>query len=507
MHRSSKMTAVGAFALLAVSGPVRADVTPQQVWDDLAAYMQSFGYTVTATQSGAATDLTVSDVTMSMDLPEDGGSVSFSMPEVVLSDRGDGSVLVTFPEVMPIRIVSNSDDAEDVEATINYEQTGLEMIVSGDPDDLLYAYTADALSLRLADLTVEGAAVPREAARGVLSMSGLEGQTRVSVGDKREMSQSMTFAGATYDVAFTDPEGGGNGLFKGTMANVSLEADSSLPVEMDTTDMAAMMEAGVAGSGTFRYEDGKTEFAVTENGQTTSGQLSSDTAMLSVEMTADALAYETGNTNMSVNITSPDMPFPIAATMEQTGISVALPVAAAEEPQDFSLMLTLAGFTMSEMLWNVFDPGAALPRDAATIKIDLQGLATPFVSLFDPEAMAALETSGEPPAELNALTLNDLTVQAAGAKLTGTGEFTFNNEDLETFDGMPAPSGTAELELTGSNALIDKLIGMGLLKQEDAMGARMMMSMFTVPAGDDQLRSTIEVREDGQVLANGQRIR
>lgn len=60
----------------------------------------------------------------------------------------------------------------------------------------------------------------------------------------------------------------------------------------------------------------------------------------------------------------------------------------------------------------------------------------------------------------------------------------------------------------GPNGLIDKLIAMGLLSQQDAMGARMMLGMFTVAGSEpDTMTSTIEVDADGHLLANGQRIR
>ena len=91
----------------------------------------------------------------------------------------------------------------------------------------------------------------------------------------------------------------------------------------------------------------------------------------------------------------------------------------------------------------------------------------------------------------------------AGAELTGDGEFTFNNEM-----GFPLPSGVANVMLTGGNTLMDTLGGMGLLPQEQAMGARMMMGMFARPGdGPDTLVSTIEMKEDGSILANGQRIK
>jgi PPE-repeat protein len=137
----------------------------------------------------------------------------------------------------------------------------------------------------------------------------------------------------------------------------------------------------------------------------------------------------------------------------------------------------------------------------------MTGKVTPFVNLLDPVAMAQLEATGGVPGELNALTLEDLTVEVAGAKLGGSGAFTFDNSDLQTFGGVPRPNGEVTLSLDGANGLIDKLIAMGVLTAQDAMGARMMMGMFAVPGdGPDSLTSSIRINEQGHVLANGMRI-
>lgn len=122
--------------------------------------------------------------------------------------------------------------------------------------------------------------------------------------------------------------------------------------------------------------------------------------------------------------------------------------------------------------------------------------------------MEAIDKGELAPGELNALSVNALEVSVAGAELTGTGDFTFNNDDLETYDGMPAPSGEANLKLVGANTLLDTLISMGLVSDSDAMGARMMMGLLAVPGdGEDTLTSKIELTEDGQIKANGQRIK
>jgi len=113
---------------------------------------------------------------------------------------------------------------------------------------------------------------------------------------------------------------------------------------------------------------------------------------------------------------------------------------------------------------------------------------------------------GGVPGELHALTLNDLQLKIAGAMLTGTGGFTFDNNAPSMIPGMPQPLGEVTLNLTGANKLIDSLVAMGLLPEDQAMMGRMMMGMFARTVGDDELTSTLEVNEQGHILANGQRI-
>ena len=71
---------------------------------------------------------------------------------------------------------------------------------------------------------------------------------------------------------------------------------------------------------------------------------------------------------------------------------------------------------------------------------------------------------------------------------------------------MPAPTGNINVTIKGVNALIDNLIAMGLLPDDQAMGARMMLGMFARPgAAPDELTSLIEFR-DGGLFANGQQL-
>ena len=191
--------------------------------------------------------------------------------------------------------------------------------------------------------------------------------------------------------------------------------------------------------------------------------------------------------------------------MAKGAFNLAMPVVKSDDPQNFAFGITLGDFVMSDMIWGIFDPTGQLPRDPATIELDLTGQAKLLVDYLDPEAAAQL---AGPPGEVNTLAVNTLVVDAAGARLEGQGDVNFDNTDLTTFPGMPKPVGVVNLSLAGGNGLLDKLVAMGLLPDEQAMGARMMMGLFAVP-GDtaDTLNSKIEFTQDGQVLANGQRIK
>ena len=54
--------------------------------------------------------------------------------------------------------------------------------------------------------------------------------------------------------------------------------------------------------------------------------------------------------------------------------------------------------------------------------------------------------------------------------------------------------------------LLDALVSMGMLSEDDAMGARMMIAMFANPgAGEDELTSVLEFKDKG-FFANGQQL-
>lgn len=506
-----KRFATASALALVLSGPAYADITPQQAWDSFEAYMAGFGYKVSATETGGGDTLTVSAITMTIPVPEEDASVVVTMPDMTYTSAGDGSVDVSMPERSQV-VVTFSENGEEQDGTIKLGMThsGMAMNISGDENDMHYTYSADSLGVTLDEIESPDEVLPPDVLKATVAMGPMAGTADVSKGtDRQTISQDVTYGDIAYDFAFKDPENAkSSGMLKGTLRGLAAAGETTVPLELDYEDPAAMFAAGFAVDATMAHKGGTTEFNFVDGSDTVSGTLSSEAGELGMSMSQAAMTYALSATGQTVSMTVPDMPFPIDARFGEAGFSIEVPLEKSETPKPAGLSILLADFTMADMLWNIFDPGQTLPRDPATIGANVEAEVTPFVSLLDPDAIEAVESQGGMPGELNALTLSDLVIRAVGAELLGAGSFTFDNTDLETFDGMPRPEGEVNLQVSGLNGLIDKLIAMGLVQEQDAMGARMMLGMFTVPGAEpDTASSTIEFNAQGQILANGQRIK
>ncbi|MCZ0812738.1 MAG: DUF2125 domain-containing protein [Pseudomonadota bacterium] len=504
--RIRSATALAALSISISGSAAFADVTPEQVWQGWQDYLKGFGYSVEANETRSGDTLTVSDIALLIDMPEDQGSASITIDQLRFTENGDGSVQVSFPETMPMVINGTGPEGEEVRTEIDYRTSGFEMSVAGDPDDMTYDYSAGSMTLALAGVESDGK--PMDIGTASMTASNVAGTSRMISGDLRDVTQTFSAGPVTYTLDVTDPEEGGQVLAAGGYESMRFEGTGTLPQDVSSEDMAAMLEAGFTLDGRFSFENGTSEFSAEDNDAPMKGRTQSRSGALDLAMNQERLHYGAATQGLQIELESAELPFPVELAMETLAIDLMAPVSKGEEPQDFAAAFRLTDFTMSEMLWAMFDPGQELPRDPATLVIDLSGKAKLLFDLLDPEQIGTMEVSDAEPGELNALTLNDLTLRLAGAELTGGGDFTFDNDDLESFDGMPAPEGTLDLRLMGGNSLLDKLIAIGILPEEQASGMRMMMGLFARPGeAEDELVSTIEVNADGQVLANGQRIK
>lgn len=357
------------------------------------------------------------------------------------------------------------DDAGDVtKATLSSQQVAVNTKFGRDQDDKL-AITQD------------------------ISFGPLKGQSDTDIrrnGNTLQFDLDIAQIGAGYTVVFPDIYK--QGSFEGLTFPQALDAGLSIKFG-------------------FGYNGIDGTFSGTANGKPASGSVMSATAGFDLSLNRDVLLYTADTGTTEACATTPELPIgPIEIAVSEISSHWVIPLKVSDTPAPFSILEKTANLTISDNLWAMFDPDGLLPRGPLSYVLDVSGTGNWLIDPFD-EAFQDQNSSATKGA-LHSLNLNELLLSGAGIDLTGAGAFTFDNDDLETFGGVPAPTGALDLKLVGLNKMLDALIELGFVTKDEAMGARMGLGLFTVAGdGEDTLISHIETTDDGHVLANGKRLK
>lgn len=499
MTYTTRLQGAVCCAALIAGGAAQADVTAAQVWEDWQALSAVYGEDAISfsAEDLSGDTLIVRDVTMTVDTPE--VDVVAEVGDITFAGQGNGTVLVTMVESYPVTVSLPGGP----EITLILSQSGLEMLFSGEPGDMTYDITADSTKLALQDVVDGDDTFTGDV---YLEFSDLASTYNVQTGDLIEVTYDGTVGSFDLLVDFEVPGQTGEYVtIGGKTENMAFGGAVTMPPDVDFENPDVMFTDGFATQSRYTIENSAYVFDINVDRDQMSGSFSAGATTLDSEVSKDKLAYAASSDDVAVNVTSSAFPFPIEVGLAQYGIGLEMPLAKSDEPSDFGFNIDLVDVTINDMIWNLFDPGSVLPRDAATIQVALSGLAKPLIDLMDPANEDALFRS-EMPIELVSVALDRLRISAAGAVVTGEGEFTFDNTDMQSFAPLPKPEGDVIVEISGLNALLDNLVSMGLLPEEQAMAPRMMMGVFARSTGDDQIETKLEVTADGEVLANGQRL-
>lgn len=499
--------AVSALISAAFAQGAAADITADEAWTSLRDMLTGSGYSVDSSESREGNALVVSDLVFTMVSEVDTGTTSVDFGTLRFVETGDGAVRVEMPGVLPVTSTfTDPDTGQPVTVNIDITQAGAQLVMSGTPERITQSYSAETVGIAMTSFDAPGADIPPDAIRLSATIAAPSSTSILGQGEPRPVEMSATAESASFDMAFEVP-GESKATAAGQMGALTFTGSGALPTNTDGGDLYAMMEAGYRLQGTFSHDGGAMQLSGEEEGQSFTAETSSDSGQLDMAVSGDSLTYDIRQTGTSITALLAELPFPLSIQAAALQAGVTLPVSPGDEPKDFNLLVNLEDFVMSDMIWAMLDPQSILPRDPATLLVDLAGKAKVFTDLLDPNLATKLEDTGEMPGQLEALDINAVRLDMVGAELNGTGAFTFDNSDTASFGGYPRPVGKLNLSLKGGNGLLDKLSQMGLIGPQEAGSARMMMGLFGVP-GDapDTLNSTLEINEQGHISANGQRI-
>ena len=493
-----------ALALLLQAGAAFS-ITPEEVWESWKAQTAGTGVTLTMdseTRNGGSVE--VRGLRSSF-ADGSGGFLTSQIDSLILSDRGDGTVEVKTSETWPLTWTEAGAPADKPKLELKISQPGAVVIASGTVEATKYDFTAPKLQVDLVSaLDDEGQPEDVHVSGAVADLTGsylVSARPDGGFGLESSLSTgaiTLRVNGSDeaqrFDLVF-DLAG-----FTGTSGGVFVD-----PALM--SDMAQAIAAGFEIRS--NSEAGAMSFAaeLEDNGviSTVTGKLAS--ASFHTNIDKAQLDYGVSLVGGEFTGNMPEAaPAPGDLSFSEMTLRFAPPVGVSEPASDFATLLRLTDLKLSDSIWQGFDPAGQLGRDPVTAVLDLTGKGAWLVDIFAGQSLDSMTDTPDMPMRLDSLNLAQLLLKLTGAEVQASGALSFDNSDLATFGGVPAPTGKITVNLSGISALLDKLVAFGVIEAGDLTGVRMGLAMFTRPgAGPDQLISEIEFRNKG-LFVNGQQI-
>ncbi|PTQ70177.1 DUF2125 domain-containing protein [Celeribacter persicus] len=494
------------------AGPVFADVTPEDVWASYHDMMASIGMEPKAEVSREGDTLVVRNMIYGMNIEMGEASITdtTTAPEIRFQERQGGTVAVWFPQPLTSIMVAPSEpgtengDTVETRSTVTYIG---EAIVSGTPDDILYTVDNAAMTMVTEPVIVDHVTIQPGVSAKFAGISGTS--TMVHNRESLSSEMDMTAATLTYEVDQIDTEEDGT-VEMGFVGNtLSIKGAILLP-QTDSDNMLATLLGQSTMDVTMDMQDSASFVTVTGKEPSSNMDIRAATGLSTLDMTlkGGAIGYDISAGDLDITVAGPQIPGgQVALSMAEYSGALFFPLAASEDDQPFSAKIGLKDLVLPEIAWMIADPTGQLSRDPANLRLAFEGTLKSDVDLFDMNALMALEEEGaeEMPFEVKTLALPDIYLALAGATVAGNGAGHFLDQEPAIPGGMPPFTGKLNLTLNGVTELIDKLSASGIMPQETAMSAQMMLGLFARPGTEPgELVSEIEMTEDGAIIANGQ---
>ncbi|MEO1000293.1 MAG: hypothetical protein AAFW69_06785 [Pseudomonadota bacterium] len=471
--------------------PAAAQEGPESFLAELTALAEEAGGTLTHGDVAEAGDgIRVSDLVWSFEVEAvPGGSQSFTMRQdamTILPGEGDVAWVVTVDDALSFAAAGTFEaQGEAISSTMEGEVTapGNRMEVSGEPGARTFQTSAPEMTAVFAY-----AVGPMMEVTADIAMSDVL-VTQSFAGDGTNANQDFTIGAMAYEVsAMADAPFAMTGQLTG------LRYIAEGPFRMfDMAALAEMTEAlsytGTLASSATTIEAGEPEaattVAITTGAGTFSGALGSG-------------AVETGSEFQSVEIDVAGVTLPVPmveVVLSRMGLGYRMPIGVTDTAEEASMRLDLADFTLNKEVWALFDPSGGLPRDPATLLVDVEGAVQVLVDFMG----GAQPQPGQMPFAAESVTLNTLLLEAVGARIAASGTAQIDNSA-----GIPMPIGGVDVELDGALGLLDQLSAIGLLPPAQAPAIKGMIAAFAAPgATPDSFTSRVEFLPGGSITANG----
>ncbi len=404
---------------------------------------------------------------------DDPATVTFTVADVITIDGNVDGEKIDFS--------INSDDLEIVTNLLLFQPTGATTVNAAINADSLAVEGGDPNSevLRAIDVVLNDLSFSTTVdliemfAEGGLSIGKMDAKYDMTIDGQTQTADQQTESGEIA-FAFDVPQGEEDavGFLDGSKNGFITFASGESVFDASISDEFAGIDLSYAGT--------------TAGGE---GRIAMDDGTLTYDITNGAI-------DMTVT-PGAGMPIPpVEIALSEFAWKMIFPMNSGSTPAEAVIDILLSELEVGEGLWSMIDPGKTIPRDPATLDIDLE-------AMVQVDAMKAMMEGADNPFDagtIHSLDINTILLTIGGALLNAEGGMTFDNSGP-----MPMPNGSVNVTLEGAQGLANALVELGLVDQMQAGMFMGMVMAFAKAEGDDKFTSEITVNEQG-IFANGQPI-
>lgn len=499
-------------AVIAMTAPAAFSLTADQVWETWATYLTDSGYEIAiGSREGGGDTLLLKDVVLTA-APDETATTTVTLPTIRMGQTGGADIRTEYPDGASFRFAGKTQQ-EGETVTMNVEgridMAGLETISREEGGHQVDTSTGPEVVVAVTALTMGEDSLGE--APLTLTLRDLT-STNTFLGGLNTLSEGR-IGSLTGVIDMADAQGSGAAKGQVEMTEILVATETDFPAGHDSGTAAALNEAlraGAAMTGKGGFASLEMNLDVTDNDtgtpQTMQIGMQGGTGALAFGLADGRLGYQFDLSDVSYDLQGSDLPFPVQVTLGAVSTDLQFPLLASEEPQSFKLAYSLGDLVLNDAIWGMIDQQGVLPHDPANLDIDLTGDLLIHQDLMTYAEQAEAQGMGmeTPPLSPVALTLNQLALSALGASASANGAVSFPDPD-----NLDIATGTLNARFNGVNGLLDKLVQAGFLQAEQVQGARMMLMMIAKPVDGqaDALQTTLELKEDGSVFANGMQLK
>ncbi len=486
-----------------------AQINATTVWDEFKEIASQRGFKISALVNQSEKGINIKDLSLINRATDTNrvANVEIDLFDIQLLERGDGTVEIRpdYDQEMTIKVY---EGREVLSFALQPLSDNTNIIVGGKVGAPDIQINSSLFGLKLKEYGFPSRYLGNEFFEASIILNGMA--LNQAFAGKGQDSPKSSFQAGSVNLFFNFdiPAEQMSGLISYKLKDVFVISRQDNLLSHTSVSLTDLLENGYNALGSYSVGASSIEFDLSSPDGNLKGEISSENSNVSSSLTQDGLLFDVYFSNGLVKLRSSVMPIPVDISLKNANYGFTVPILKRLESQNFGLRLGVSDLLIAHDLWRFLDPESNLENGPLNAKIAFSGKARLFESLTElgPDIYEE-NNSNLIPIEVEEIFLEKLNLSFKGTSMQGEGRVILDNEDLITFDGYPKPVGSFEFVLSGVNALLDKLINRGLIDSDTGMGARMILSMFTIPTGDDELSSKIEFNSLGHILANGQRLR